>query len=298
MNDLQRLHLRAAFFSCLRAFFADRSFLEVQTPVRQPVLIPEAEIEPFTAGGWLLQASPELCMKRLLALGADRIYQLCPCFRRNERGRLHSEEFLMLEWYRRGADYRDLMADCEQLVAAVAAGVQEREPQPFAGVDLTPPWLRLTVAEAFSRFSPLSLTKSLESGEFDRLLVEHVEPQLGHTAPLFLCDYPLELASLARRSRHNPAVAERFELYIRGVEVANGFSELTDAREQRRRFLDEISRAQAQRGRQYLLPERFLAELAAIGDAAGIALGAERLLMLAINEERLEAVQSFPATEL
>jgi lysyl-tRNA synthetase class 2 len=296
MINLQRLHTRAAFFRALRSFFNQHDFLEVDTPVRQPVLIPETNIQPPASEDWLLQASPELCMKRLLALGAGRIFQICPCFRRGERGRLHSEEFLMLEWYRREADYHQLMRDCEELIRTVSRSLPETDC--FTGIDLSGRWPQLTVAEAFARFSPVPLERALEDDSFDEVLVEHIEPRLGLRQPSFLCDYPAEMASLARRSSADPRVAERFELYIRGVEVANGFSELADAQEQRQRFKQEIEQIEVQWGRRAAMPEQFLAALPAMGEAAGIALGVDRLLMLALNKTALGDVQTFSAEDL
>lgn len=296
MINLQRLHTRAAFFRVLRSFFYQHDFLEVDTPVRQPVLIPETNIQPPASEDWLLQTSPELCMKRLLALGAGRIFQICPCFRRGERGRLHSEEFLMLEWYRRAADYHQLMRDCEELIRTVSGGLAEADC--FAGIDLSGRWPQITVAEAFARFSPVPLERALEEGSFDEVMVEDIEPRLGLQQPYFLCDYPAEMASLARRSPADLQVAERFELYIRGVEVANGFSELADAQEQRQRFTQEIEHIKAQWGRQAAMPEQFLAALPSMGEAAGIALGVDRLLMLALNKTTLEDVQTFSAEDL
>jgi lysyl-tRNA synthetase class 2 len=308
MLDLQGLRFRAAFFHSLRSFFIDQQFLEVDTPIRQPLLIPEANITPLASEGWFLQASPELCMKRMLAAGCERIFQLCNCFRKGERSRLHLEEFTMLEWYRTDAGYEDLMADCENLVCFLLAelgglegGVIDGKTIPVglrAGgdghvVSMHPPWDRLSVHAAFARYSPLSLEQALAAGNFDEVLVEHVEPFLGVERPLFLYDYPVELGSLARRKAGCADLAERFELYINGIELANGFSELTDPREQRLRFEQEL-RLMEQGGRQPAkMPERFLEDLASLDRAAGIALGVDRLLMLLMGKKRIGEVVSF-----
>ena len=157
MLDRQGLHLRAALFASVRQFFSTRGFLEVDTPIRQPVIIPESNILPLAAEGQYLQTSPELCMKRILASGCDNIFQICPCFRKDERGRNHLEEFTMLEWYRSDADYLRLMSDCEELLVEIARSMalsfpgSEKIPEGgvFPGINLSVPWERLTVEEAF-----------------------------------------------------------------------------------------------------------------------------------------------------
>ncbi len=288
MLDRQGLHLRAALFASIRDFFTSRGFLEVDTPLRQPVIIPESNIVPLIAEGQYLQTSPELCMKRILAAGCDKIFQLCPCFRKGERGRLHLEEFTMLEWYRRDADYRQLMDDCECLLNEVVDGMVGESTGTAPGgedgalgrFELARPWPRLSVDEAFRRYSPLSLERSMADDCFEEMLVEHVEPKLGCAKPLFLYDYPVEMAALARKKPGDPNRAERFELYLHGVELANGYSELTDAGEQRQRFAAELGRMEKMGLVHGGMPERFLADLERLPAAAGIALGVDRLFML------------------
>ncbi len=304
MLDTERLHLRAAFFRLIRSFFYHHGFLEVDTPVRQPVYIPESNITPVTSEKEFLQTSPELCMKRLLAAGNSKIFQICHCFRKEEKGRLHLEEFQMLEWYRARADYYQLMADCEELLRFMLVNLREYQvlqgmaDKPFfSGIDLDHAWQRLTVADAFAGYSPIPLRQALQEGQFDELLVEYIEPHLGTTCPVFLYDYPLELGSLAREKAENPAVAERFELYINGVEIANGFSELTDADEQRARFNHEIEKLQAITGDEVRMPERFLADLKQLDTAAGIALGLDRLFMTAMNYSRIAEVVTFSSED-
>ncbi len=302
MLDREGLHMRAAFFRCIRSFFYHHGFLEVDTPLRQPVYIPESNIILLASEKEYLQSSPELCMKRLLAAGHDKLFQICPCFRKEEKGRLHLEEFQMLEWYRLGTDYHQLMGDCEKLLRCVlkklgefrvSAGMEEKTF--LAGVDIDRAWQRLTVADAFAAFSPMQPGPALQEGKFDELLVEYIEPCLGTVSPTFLYDYPSELGSLARKKADNPAVVERFELYINGVEIANGFSELTDAAEQRARFQDEIDLLQSARGGKVFMPERFLAELDQLDTAAGIALGLDRLFMQVMNYQTItEAVTYSP----
>ncbi len=290
------LQERAALIQATRSFFIAQGFLEVETPIRIPAPAPEAHIEPETSGDWYLHTSPELCMKRLLAAGCTRIFQICKCFRRHERGHRHLPEMTMLEWYRTGADYRDLMTDCEGLLAALTATevlvVDERP------VKLTPPWPRLTLAAAFQRYAPISLEQALAEDCFEEVLVRDIEPRLGLETPVFLCDYPASQASLACLHPDNPAVAQRFELYVNGVELANGFSELTDADEQRRRFQLEqeiISSSGRQPGP---MPETFLADLPRMPAAAGIALGIDRLVMLFAGATSIDQVVAFTPERL
>lgn len=303
MLDLQGLRFRAAFFQSFRSFFVRQQFLEVDTPIRQPLLLPELNIEPLASEGWLLQASPELCMKRLLAAGCGRIFQLCNCFRKGEHGRLHLEEFTMLEWYRTNAGYEDLMADCEALLGSLLADLGGMVPCAVSNgslrvsggrvISLHPPWDRLSVHEAFVRYSPVAIEQAMAGDTFDQILVEYVEPHLGVERPLFLYDYPVELGSLARRKDGFPHLVERFELYINGIELANGFSELTDSHEQRQRFARELELMDEERRQRSPMPERFLQELAGLDQAAGIALGVDRLLMLLMGKESVGEVVSF-----
>ncbi len=291
MLSIEGLHKRAAFFCSIRSFFRDHGFLEVDTPLRQPTYIPERNINPISSEGQYLQSSPELCMKRLLAHGCEKIFQISHCFRKGEIGRLHLEEFRMLEWYRSGCDYMHLMTDCETLLRFVNEAMKSHVnacgdlngTDFFPGINLSARWQRLTVADAFARYSPIPLERALDTGCFDEILTEYVEPCLGVGVPVFLYDYPHQLASLARKNPSNPTIAERFELYIEGIELANGFSELTDENEQRLRFEEEIAAIHADCGRDVVIPERFLRDLEKLNKAAGIALGVDRLFMLALN---------------
>ena len=297
MLSLERLHLRAAFFRAIRTFFHQQGFLEVDTPIRQPVYIPESNIEPFASETHYLQSSPELCMKRLLAHGCERIFQISHCFRKGESGRLHLEEFQMLEWYRTGCDYFQLRTDCEQLVRFVVEALEDLRVKGargfLPGIDLSAKWQRLTVADAFHQYCPCSLDWALANDRFDEILVEYVEPKLGHQSPVFLYDYPIQLASLAKKSENNPHVAERFELYIKGIELANGFSELTDEVEQRNRFAQEIAAIRIKQGSNARMPERFLEDLAKLGKATGIALGVDRLFMLFLDSSSISSAVTF-----
>jgi lysyl-tRNA synthetase class 2 len=299
------LQQRSRLVQAIRLFFLEREYIEVDTPIRLPVLIPEANLIPFASEDCFLQTSPELCMKRLLAQGCERIFQICPCFRKEEHGRRHQSEFTMLEWYQVRKNYFDLMEECELLLASIVRhcpdlpGILPDGQLRWQGcqIDLTPPWERLTLADAFGRYAGKDVFAVLRAGDFDEVLVTEIEPQLGWEQPVFLYDYPVELASLARRSAKNPAVAERFELYIAGLELANGFSELLDPVEQRQRFVLEQNTMRAM-GREIILPEKFLAELGVIGEAAGIALGIDRLCMVLTGTTDIAAARPFAFEDL
>ncbi len=295
MIPVHGLQLRAVIIQALRAFFIDRGYLEVETPIRIPAPAPEAYIEPITSEGWFLQTSPELCMKRLLVAGIPKIFQICKCFRKNERGGRHLPEFTMLEWYAAKSDYRDLMTDCEALLRSLAVATGKRGVLEWQGrrIDLGPEWERITVAEAFQRYAPCTVEEALAQDRFDELLVEYVEPHLGMTTPTFLCDYPAALGALARLSPNDATVAERFELYVAGLELANGFSELVDPVEQRARFLAEQEAIRLHGREPGPMPERFLAELGDMPQAAGIALGVDRLVMFFAEKDTIDQLVAF-----
>ena len=206
----------------------------------------------------------------------------------------------MLEWYRTGADYNDLMADCRDLIGHVIGELNSNtgfqaivSKSCLAKMELANPWQRLSVADAFAKYSPVSLPAAMADDLFDEMLVEHIEPQLGFNTPFFLFDYPAEYGSLARKKTKSPQVAERFELYINGLELANGFSELTDSLEQRQRFGEEIKNIEEKQNRSARIPERFLEDLGFIDTAAGIAFGLDRLLMLIMDVESIHDTLGF-----
>lgn len=301
MISSQHLKQRAAIIRAVRVFFEDRDYLEVDTPLRLPVLAPEIWIEPVISGGHFLQTSPELCMKRLLAAGHSRLFQICHCFRKGERGRFHLPEFSMLEWYRTGSDYHDLMDESEELIKSVVLECGGRRLFPgleeLVAIDV--PFERLTVEEAFRRYAECTVEKVLAAGRYEEVLVEQVEPHLGlGRRPTFLYDYPASLASLARLKKDEPAVAERFELYLGGIELANGFSELVDPDEQRQRFIAERNLIFAAGRDPGPMPERFLQALTGMSAAAGIALGLDRLVMVLIGAESIDEVVGFVPEEL
>jgi lysyl-tRNA synthetase class 2 len=296
----ENLRNRAKILGAIRNFFSENGFIEVETPHRIPVPIPEAHIDVTVSGSWVLHPSPEICMKRLLAAGFDRIFQICRCWRDGERGSLHLPEFTMLEWYRTNADYTQLMDDCEALVRAVvdAVGLQGVIQRQGKTTRLTDAWERLTVREAFSRYGGISVEKALEKDLFDEIMVCAIEPHLGMETPTFLMEYPTERGSLARKKRGQEDVAERFELYIGGLELANAFSELVDPEEQRTRFVQEQKFRTALGKTVFPLPERFLHDLSNVPPSAGIAFGLDRLIMLLLDADRIDEVVAFTPEEL
>ncbi len=294
------LRIRAEMLFSIRRFFRERNYLEVETPVLIPAPAPESNIEAVACGDSYLQTSPELCMKRLLAAGYPKLFQLCRCFREAERGTRHLPEFTMLEVYAAGEDYRFLMEECEALLPFLAEALSGREALSFQGrrIALSPPWERLTVQEAFRRYGGISADEALAEDCFDEVLATRIEPRLGIERPTFLYDYPVELASLARTRPDNPALAERFELYLAGIELANAFSELTDPVEQACRF-EEAQQHRRDLGRKpYPWPERFLQALSTMPPATGIALGIDRLVMLLTDREAIDDVVAFPPEKL
>lgn len=288
----------------VRSYFEARDFVEVCTPVRVAAPDPSVYIAPHaTTDGWLI-TSPEFHMKRLLVGGLPRVYQFASCTREGEVGTWHQPEFRMLEWYRAFQSMDSVMADTEAIVTGlctrfgsradstvVHAGVQVRVEAPFE---------RLTVREAFRRFAAIDDAVVLAERDEDRyfqLFVDQVEPALrGFSRPVFVTEYPRSQAALAQACAHDPSVAERFELYIAGVELCNGYGELTDPREQRLRFERDLQQRQARGLPAVPIDHDFIAALVeGMPPAAGNALGFERLMALVL-EVPLSAVVAFPKT--
>ena len=308
---------RGRIIRAVRGWFEGRGFTEVETAALQVSPGNEAHLHAFateavTATGegraMYLHTSPEFACKKLLTSGEREIFTLAKVWRNRERGPLHHPEFTMLEWYRAGAAYEGLMDDCATLlaVAAEAAGARMltfrgREADPFADPE------RLTVTEAFDRYAGVDLFADDLAGQahsrgirtaqddtwadvFSRIIVEKIEPNLGHGRATILCEYPISEAALARPKPGDPRVAERFELYACGVELANCFGELTDPVEQRRRFEIEMAEKSRLYGERYPLDEDFLAALAIMPPASGGAMGFDRLVMLATGASRIDQV--------
>jgi lysyl-tRNA synthetase class 2 len=323
---------RGRIVAALREWFAANDFVEVETGALQVSPGNETHLHAFATtlvgpdgarSPFYLRTSPEFACKKLLAAGERRIVEFAKVFRNRERGALHAPEFTLVEWYRAGEPYQALMADCAAILpkAAEVAGTKEfrfrgRSTDPFAAPE------RLTVAEAFAKFAGIDVLATVPDGEpdrallaratlaagiriadddswgdiFSRVLVERIEQNLGIGRPTILDEYPAEQAALARTSPQDPRVAERFELYVCGVELANGFAELADAAEQRRRLDNEMAEKARRYGERYPLDEDFLAALATMPQASGIALGLDRLVMLAVGAARIDQVQWNPIT--
>ncbi len=317
---------RGRIVAALRAWFSARDFIEIETGALQVSPGNETHLHAFAtaltapdgaSSSFYLRTSPEFACKKLLAAGERRIVEFARVFRNRERGALHHPEFTLIEWYRAGEPLTALMDDCAAILALAAetAGTRQwtfrgRTADPFAAPE------RLSVAAAFDRFAGIDLLATLGGNEpdraalaaaaaaadvriatddgwgdiFSRILVERIEPQLGIGRATILDSYPAGQAALARRSQSDPRVAERFELYVCGVELANGFGELTDPVEQRARLEHEMAEKERIYGERYPIDEDFLAALAGMPEASGMALGLDRLVMLATGATRIDQV--------
>jgi lysyl-tRNA synthetase class 2 len=325
------LMARGAITRAVRAWFEEQGFVEVETGILQVspgnethLHAPRTELVAADSGRATryLRTSPEFAAKKLLAAGEQKIFEFARVFRDRERGNLHLPEFTMLEWYRANASYDAVMADTVVVIAhaAQATGIGQFAFRGKTADPLAEPEL-LTVAAAFERFAGIDLLATISGGEGDRaalaaaagqrvrisgddswsdifskVLVEHVEPQLGQGRLTVLFEYPAPEAALARAKPADPRVAERFEVYACGVELANGFGELTDAAEQRRRFAAAMDEKQRRYGERYPLDEDFLEAVAVMPPASGVALGFERLVMLASGATRVDQVVWTPPT--
>ncbi|HEY5920626.1 MAG TPA: EF-P lysine aminoacylase EpmA [Kofleriaceae bacterium] len=320
---VELVRARATTLATVREVFATRGFLEVETPLLVPSPGLEIHLDAVPAGDGYLVTSPEYQMKRLLAAGFEKIYQVCKCFRANERGAYHASEFTMIEWYRAHAGIDAIVDDTEQLVAAVVRAVTGVPVAKVSGrdIDVRPPWRRLTVRNAMREWAGVDVDGAEPAGELVQAVraagidvkdgtawddaffagfLARVEPAiaaLDHA--VILEDWPAPLAALARRKPDDAKTALRFEAYVGGIELANAFDELTDPEEQRARFTDD-QRIRRDRGKPvYPIDEKLLAALTeGLPPSAGIALGFDRLVMLATGAESIEQVLTFVADEL
>ncbi|HEX4111173.1 MAG TPA: EF-P lysine aminoacylase EpmA [Stellaceae bacterium] len=329
----RNLAARGRIITAIRDFFAARGFVEVETPALQRSPGMEPHLQAF-ATEWhhpgegatplYLHTSPEFAMKKLLAAGMPKIFQLARVFRDGERSPTHHPEFTMLEWYRAGAGYRDLMTDCEDLLRACLAAAEATDFRwKDRRCDPTRPFERLSMAEAFRRYCGIDLLATApdpNAPSFDllaaaaqplgiaphdgdewedlffRIFLDWVEPQLGLEVPTLLYDYPIALAALARSKFEDARLAERFELYAAGLELANGFGELTDPVLQRVRFVADQEKKYRRYRSTYPIDEDFIAALGDMPDSAGIALGVDRLVMLATGASHIDDVLWAPVS--
>ncbi len=326
------LQKRGAITARLRGFFAENGFTEIETAILQVspgnethLHAPRTEIRSSAAAAATryLRTSPEFSAKKLLAAGEQRMFEFAKVFRDRERSDLHLTEFTMLEWYRAAEPYAAVMADAVTIVAIAADAAGSRQFN-FRGrtIDAFAEPEMLTVATAFERFAGIDLLATIEGGEgnrqplaasarakvrvteddtwsdiFAKVLVEHVEPNLGNGRMTLLYEYPAPEAALARVNPDDPRVAERFELYACGVELANGFGELTDAAELRRRFDEAMDEKQRRYGERYPIDEDFLAAVAQMPPSSGVALGFDRLVMLAAGATAVDQVVWTPPAQ-
>lgn len=317
------LKTRMKIMRTVREYFDNQGFWEVETPALQTMPCADMHIHGFKteyfgpdlkkSRDYYLHTSPEFEMKKLLVAGASEIYQICKVYRNGESTKMHSPEFTMLEWYRAGADYRDIMRDCEGLLRAVAKAAEietfkfgDKVCSPFEAAE------RLKVSQAFFKYAGIDLNACMDSRDifanmankrgvrviesdqwddiFHAVMAEKIEPELGQGAPTILYEYPASMACLSKKAK-DERFAERFELYICGVELANAFTELTDAGEQRKRFTEEMAAKKERYGFDYPLDEDFLSALEyGMPEAGGIALGLDRLIMLACGVDNIENV--------
>ncbi|PJB72845.1 MAG: EF-P lysine aminoacylase GenX [Alphaproteobacteria bacterium CG_4_9_14_3_um_filter_47_13] len=323
-SNLPYLKMRMGLIKAVRAYFDAQDFYEIETPILQVCPVMDTHIHAFASDilgvdlkkerTLYLHTSPEFAMKKLMVAGIDRLYQICHVFRNGEGSRLHSPEFTMIEWYRAPGGYEDIMEDCIGLLrfCAEKLGVKtfrhkDKTCDPFKS------WQKISVAEAFMHYADIDLTAFLEDKEgfsraiaaqgirvaeddrwddlFFRVMADKIEPFLGMEVPTIIYDYPASMASLSRRKPDAPRFAERFELYVCGIELANAFGELTDAVEQETRFHEEMAVKNTLYGEQYPIDEDFIHALKfGLPDSGGIALGIDRFAMLVSGAEDIAQV--------
>ncbi|MDK2857261.1 MAG: elongation factor P--(R)-beta-lysine ligase [Verrucomicrobiota bacterium] len=278
MDSIKILKMRDVLMQSIRAFFHSEGFIEVETPIRMKTPCMELHIDAEPSGSRWLRTSPELYHKKLLAQGADKIFEIGKCFRHGERGDLHHPEYTLLEWYRAGGDYTAMLADVAKILRAVG---------------ISTAWKRWTVAETYEKFAGWNPVENVDADRFDLDMVEKIEPALPKDAPVILMDYPAECCALARLKPDNPTVAERWELYLNGIEIANAYSELTDPAEQRARFGKWGEQRKTLGKTVYPIDEEFIRCLEKMPPAGGCALGIDRLFMVLIGAESLDDILPF-----
>ncbi|KKR05489.1 MAG: tRNA synthetase class II (D K and N), lysyl-tRNA synthetase, class II [Candidatus Peregrinibacteria bacterium GW2011_GWC2_39_14] len=320
--EVKKLEIRAKIIKAIREFFWHNKFIETDTPIMVAHPGMEPYLDPFktqfksergeTQDMYLI-TSPEYAMKRLLASGFKNIFQITHTFRNKEVSATHNPEFAMLEWYRTNADYKDIMRDTENMIFDVCRRVFKKSKIKYQGVeiDLKPPFERLSVVEAFKKYAGVdkktledekllkvivikkgySKSKTMDySDAFFLIFLNEIERKLGAKKPVFLYDYPLCMAALSKQSKKDKKYAERFELYIAGLELANAFSELIDAKEQRVRLEDEQEMRRRLKKEVYSIDEKFISALEYMSESGGIALGVDRLVMLFTDSTKIDDI--------
>jgi len=303
---LEKYLVRERVIDTIRKFFKDQKFHEVQTPVLVPIPSIEPNLEVFKTelktskgvkrNGYLIM-SPEFSIKKLLAAGIGNCFEITKCFRNEEEvSSLHNPEFTMLEWYRINADYTDVMRDFEHLFLEIIG--KDKFTYQGQEYDLSLPWPRISVADAFKKFAGLDVT-AVTDEDFYKTFFNEIEPALLKShKPYFIYDYPISQASLSRPKKEDPRFAERFEVFLAGLELGNCFSELTDAKEQKKRFESDLAERLKMGKTKYPIDEDLITALSSgLPPVSGIAVGVDRLIMLAADAESISDTLFFPARE-
>ena len=313
------LKIREQIINAIRQFFKSQGFIEVETPLLVPYPDPSPfnevfEVSPVLGKRAFLTPSPEFFMKKLLASGSGNIFQICKAFRDSpELSPLHNPEFTILEWYRINVDYKNIMTDCENLLNFIS------QTTPISPISLTPPWLRLSIKESFQKYAGVDLDEFLDPqkdkqicqekgyqvGEnstweqlYHQIFLNEVEPKLPKDKPLILYDYPAPLAALARLKPTDPRYAERFEFYLAGLEIGNGYSELTDGKEQEKRLKQDVEARKSLGMRLFDYDKDFVAAVKNLPPCGGIAVGVDRLIMALTGAKTIDEVLPFPAKKI
>ena len=313
------LKIREQIIDAIRQFFKSQGFIEVETPLLVPYPDPSPfnevfEVSPVLGKRAFLTPSPEFFMKKLLASGSGNIFQICKAFRDSpELSPLHNPEFTILEWYRVNADYKNIMTDCENLLNFIS------QTTPISPIFLTPPWLRLSIKESFQKYAGVDLDEFLDFKKaqeicrekgyqvsenstweqlYHQIFLNEIEPKLPKDKPVILYDYPAPLAALARLKPTDPRYAERFEFYLAGLEIGNGYSELTDEQEQEKRLKQDIKARKSLGMRLFPYDKDFVAAVKNLPPCGGIAVGVDRLIMALTGAKTIEEVLPFPAKKI
>ncbi|MGB9911153.1 MAG: EF-P lysine aminoacylase EpmA [Microgenomates group bacterium] len=312
------LKIRELFIDAIRSFFKSQGFTEVDTPLLVTAPDPSPfnevfEVHSITGQKFYLTPSPEFFMKKLLANNSGNIFQICKAFRDGQIGPLHNPEFTILEWYRINANYYDIMVDCENLIDYLI-----KKLSPFKILNLKfkiiHPWPRISIKEAFQKYAKIDLDEFLDLNYARQICQQHgyqvnktdtweqlyhqiflneIEPKLPSGTPLILYDYPAPLAALARLKKDNPNYAERFEFYLNGIEIGNGYSELNDSSEQRKRLINDLKIRKKLGMRLFPLDEEFVKAVGKMPPTGGIAVGVDRLMMTLIGKKKIDPTFPF-----